>query len=255
MPIIHASKRARAASVPSSWKTGVAALCALLLSACAGIPAPLPGPASEQVQAPPPVQAAARMPHMRGMSARDILLEWGGLDPKPHKKAGAAAAFARAPAAMPWSGYSASIQEIVAHASCRACEQMPYHQLVLQASDLHGVPSALIHAVIRKESGYNPGARSKQNARGLMQVTPDTARFVGVENSERLYDPQTNIYAGTAYLKYLMRTHATFDQVLAAYNSGPGNVRKYKGVPPFVETMRYVRDVKKYFAATSGDAR
>jgi soluble lytic murein transglycosylase-like protein len=68
-----------------------------------------------------------------------------------------------------------------------------------------------------------------------------------------LYDPQTNIHAGTAYLKYLMRTHATFDEVLAAYNSGPGNVRKYNGVPPFNETQRYVRDVRKFYAATSGD--
>ena len=267
MPVTHSAARASAASqtvpLPATarmprWKAGAAAICALLLSACAGMPAPVPAAtdASEEAvsRMAPPVQGNGKSLHMRPMSAHDIFLEWGGLDSKPHKKAGVSA-LARAPASAWLPDYSASIQQMMANAACRACEQMPYHQLILQASDLHGVPSGLIHAVIRKESSYNPGARSKQNARGLMQLTPDTARFVGVANSDRLYDPQTNIYAGTAYLKYLMRTHSTFNQVLAAYNSGPGNVRKYKGVPPFVETMRYVKDVKKYFAATSGDLR
>ena len=188
---------------------------------------------------------------MRAVSARDIFLECGLLanEPKQHKKA---RAFGAARAALPDD--SAAIVDIVAIATCRFCEQMPYHDMVLQASSRHGVPSALIHAVIRRESGYNPGAKSRQDARGLMQLTPGTGRFMGVDNIERLYDPQTNISAGTAYLKYLMHMHATFDQVRAGYNSGPGNVRKYRGVPPFAETRRYVSDVKKYFAATSGEA-
>jgi soluble lytic murein transglycosylase-like protein len=86
-----------------------------------------------------------------------------------------------------------------------------------------------------------------------MQITPGTGKLVGVDNSQKLYDPQTNINAGTAYLKYLMQNHDTFDEVLAAYNAGPGNVRKYKGVPPFSETRRYVGDVKRFYAATSRD--
>jgi soluble lytic murein transglycosylase-like protein len=74
---------------------------------------------------------------------------------------------------------------------------------------------------------------------------------MGVRNSQSLYDPQTNINVGTAYLKYLMRQHDTVDKALAAYNSGPRNVRKYSGVPPFMETRRYVRDVKAFYAITS----
>jgi soluble lytic murein transglycosylase-like protein len=113
------------------------------------------------------------------------------------------------------------------------------------------VPPGLIHAVIQKESGYNPLATSHRQARGLMQVSPGTARFVGLTAAINLYVPQTNINAGTAYLKYLMQNHATFDEVLAAYNSGPGNVRKYNGVPPFLETQRYVKDVKRFYFVTS----
>jgi soluble lytic murein transglycosylase-like protein len=147
--------------------------------------------------------------------------------------------------------YAVSIQQIMANATCRSCDEKPYHQMVVNASNRHGVPTSLIHAVIQKESGYKPGATSQRRARGLMQLTPETARFVGVSNSHHLYDPQTNIYAGTAYLKYLLASHETVDEVLAAYNSGPGNVRKYRGVPPFKETRRYVRDVKKLYVTTS----
>lgn len=147
--------------------------------------------------------------------------------------------------------YAVSIQQIMANATCRSCDEKPYHQMVVNASNRHGVPSSLIHAVIQKESGYKPGATSHRRARGLMQLTPATARFVGVSNSHHLYDPQTNIYAGTAYLKYLLSNHDTVDEALAAYNSGPGNVRKYKGVPPFRETRRYVRDVKRLYVTTS----
>lgn len=149
------------------------------------------------------------------------------------------------------SEYSPSIKEIMANATCRECDQKPYHQMVVNASNRHGVPTSLIHAVIEKESGYKPSATSHRRARGLMQLTPETARFVGVGNSRHLYDPQTNIYAGTAYLKYLLASHDTVEEALAAYNSGPGNVRKYKGVPPFRETKRYVRDVKKLYVKTS----
>ncbi len=204
------------------------------------------------MKTPPPVQVTVKPERARAMSARDILQEWGvyGFAAKGRK---GKAAGPRALGAMEVTEYSASIQEIVANATCRYCEQKPYHQMVLQASNLYGVPSGLIHAVIQKESGYNAGARSPRDARGLMQVTPGTARFVGVEKSDSLYDPQTNINAGAAYLKYLMHTHDTFDKLLAAYNSGPGNVRKYKGVPPFTETRRYVSDVKRYYAMTSRD--
>ena len=243
---------ARAAITARAGKLFSAIIFTVLLAACAS-PFPLTqigGATQEQeASAAQPAPESARKKRVR---AQDVLAEWGtfGIEPRSLRKNGAAP---RPRTLLPMPDYSESIQEIVANATCHSCESKPYHRLVVNASLRHGVPPSLIHAVIQKESGYNPKARSPKNARGLMQVTPMTARFVGVSAGQSLYDPQTNIHAGTAYLKYLMRTHTTFDEVLAAYNSGPGNVRKYNGVPPFNETIRYVRDVRKFYAVTSGD--
>jgi soluble lytic murein transglycosylase-like protein len=244
---------ARTSSAARAGQSFVVFMAALLLSACAGQLPMMPGSAEsiggQQSVAAPAVAESARTRRVR---AKDVLAEWGtfGIEPRSFRK-GSAAQGPRAMLTMP--DYSESIQEIVANASCHSCDGKPFHRMVVNASLRHGVPPSLIHAVIQKESGYNPHARSRRNARGLMQVTPATARFVGVRHGQSLYDPQTNIHAGTAYLKYLMSTHVTFDEVLAAYNSGPGNVRKYNGVPPFNETRRYVRDVRKFYAVTSGD--
>jgi soluble lytic murein transglycosylase-like protein len=223
-------------------RTGGAMLLGALLAAC-GTPSPLIDDST------PPTASAATaaplMPKARRTIAQDILSEWGtfGLERQARRHGPRNALTAPT--------YSPSIREIIKSVACRSCEQKPYHALVLQASGVHGVPPALIHAVIQKESGYNPAATSSRRARGLMQLTPDTARMVGVENSNELYDPQTNINAGAAYLKLLMQSHDTMDEVLAAYNAGPGNVRRYNGVPPFAETKRYVQDVKRHFTFAS----
>ncbi|WP_420472589.1 lytic transglycosylase domain-containing protein [Noviherbaspirillum sp. ST9] len=243
---------ARAAVTARAVKVLSALFFAALLAACAG---PLPfksAPGVENEQQAVATQVAPESARKKRVRTQDVLAEWGtfGIEPRAFRKAGRAAS---PRTLLPAPDYSESIQDIVDNATCHSCDAKPYHHMVVNASLRHGVPPSLIHAVIQKESGYNPKARSKKNARGLMQVTPGTAKFVGVVNAHALFDPQTNIHAGTAYLKYLMRTHATFDEVLAAYNSGPGNVRKYNGVPPFNETRRYVRDVRKFYAASSGD--
>lgn len=248
----HATTSARAADTTRTRTSFVIVILAMLLAACAG-PFPLTqgGEDTLQVQAsPPPAPEPVRK---RRVQARDVLAEWGtfGIEPRSLRKSRAHAA-PRPQALLALPEHTESIQEIVDNATCHLCAEKPYHPIVVDASVKHGVPPSLIHAVIQKESGYNPKARSKRNARGLMQVTPATARFVGVRDIQSLFDPRTNIHAGTAYLKHLMRTHTTFNEVLAAYNSGPGNVRKYKGVPPFKETRRYVREVRKIYAAAAG---
>lgn len=226
---------------------------ALFLSGCSGT---RPFVADdERANAPEPTAVSAGIPSKAKrarVTSRDILMEWAtfGLDPT-QKSRKHSAGVSPLKDAFDVPDYTMTIDEIMTSAACRSCDEKPYHQMVVNASNRHGVPTGLIHAVIQKESGYNPAATSKKRARGLMQVTPGTGKFVGVGNSQHLYDPQTNIYAGTAYLKYLMDNHDTVEEVLAAYNSGPGNVRKYKGVPPFKETKRYVRDVKKYYSITS----
>lgn len=228
------------------WLSAAAAV--LLASACSG-QLPL---LAEQETAAVQAEAIPVKPRTTRFTSRDILSEWStfGLEPLRNKRQRVASVSPMLDAAdVP--EYTLTIEQIMANAVCRSCDERPYHQMVVNASNRHGVPTGLIHAVIQKESGYNPRATSRRQARGLMQIMPGTAKFVGVGNSQHLYDPQTNIYAGAAYLKHLMASHDTVEEVLAAYNSGPGNVKKYKGIPPFKETRRYVRDVKKYYAVTS----
>jgi hypothetical protein len=198
--------------------------------------------------------ATGKPERMRAVTARQIMAEWGTLSPAKgadRRRGSSSMAQTRDLLRLPEPDYNLTLQEIMTNAACHSCEDKPYHQEVVQASNRHGVSAALIHAVIQKESSYNPTATSRRQARGLMQITPGTGKYMGVADSRSLYDPQTNINTGAAYLKYLMRSHDTVDEVLAAYNSGPTNVRKYNGVPPFNETRRYVRDVKKFFSSTT----
>lgn len=106
---------------------------------------------------------------------------------------------------------------------------------------------ALLRAMIWRESRFQPHVRSKMGAYGLTQLMPDTARSAGIQ-PERLKQPYCQVKGGGIYLASMLRT---FDgdlyRALAGYNAGPGNVRRYKGIPPFKETQIYVRDViKKY---------
>lgn len=232
---------ARAALSGGMRRTSIAVMLPVLLAACAGLPsAP---PADQEI-------ATAAIRPMR-ILPRDILSEWGtfGADPVAGRRS---RGIARLPV-DPGPVLSPTIREIMSSAGCRDCEQKPFHRIVMQAAGTHGVPPALIHAVIEKESGYNPRATSPRQARGLMQVTPGTARMVGVDSTAALYDPHTNIHAGTAYLRLLMANHDSMEEVLAAYNAGPGNVRRYNGVPPFSETRRYVHAVKRSFELSSAD--
>ena len=123
--------------------------------------------------------------------------------------------------------------------SWEALSQRPFAEIIESTATRHGVSPALIHAVVRAESNYQPRARSTKGARGLMQVLPSTGRQLGAGN---LFDPQSNLDAGVRYLKGLL---AEFDLPLAvaAYNAGPAAVRRYGGMPPFAETRTYVERV------------
>ena len=96
----------------------------------------------------------------------------------------------------------------------------------------------IIRAVVEAESDYKINDVSKDGAKGLMQLMPDTAREMGVSNP---FDPYDNLTGGTKYLKQMIaRYPGRFDLALAAYNAGPGNVDKAKGIPNFAETRNYV---------------
>ncbi|MCU0246888.1 MAG: lytic transglycosylase domain-containing protein [Bryobacter sp.] len=104
----------------------------------------------------------------------------------------------------------------------------------------HGVDPLLVHAVIQQESAYNPFAVSPKGAEGLMQLIPATQRRFGVKNA---FDIRQNIDGGVRYLAYLRTLFSDDRHVLAAYNAGEEAVNRYRGVPPYNETMNYVVQV------------
>lgn len=107
-----------------------------------------------------------------------------------------------------------------------------------------GVPASLALAVAHHESGFTPDAISRKGALGVMQVMPETALDYGVSERE-LYDPKTNIRVGLTYLQEQRNRFGQLDLALAAYNAGPTRVIEYGGrIPPFPETMHYVKAVK-----------
>ena len=117
-----------------------------------------------------------------------------------------------------------------------------YRDLVEAAAKRYNVDADLITSVIAVESNFDPKAVSRKNARGLMQLLPETAAQLGVKNID---DPAENIDAGTRYLRDLLQKYNNdLALALAAYNAGPDKVQLYGRVPPYAETISYVRRVK-----------
>lgn len=107
----------------------------------------------------------------------------------------------------------------------------------------YGVDPRLVKAIIRVESYYDPKAKSHAGACGLMQLMPRTAKRMGVKD---IFNPVDNLIGGIKYLKYLKKKYKYEKLVLAAYNAGPASVRRHRGVPPFPETIDYIRKVRKF---------
>jgi hypothetical protein len=119
------------------------------------------------------------------------------------------------------------------------------NEVVRTASGTYSLDPDLVNSVIRAESGFNVRAVSPKGARGLMQLMPQTASQLGVQNA---FDAEANVNGGTRYLRELLERY-NFDLIkaLAAYNAGPQRVEQYGGVPPYYETKAYVARIVRDF--------
>lgn len=106
-----------------------------------------------------------------------------------------------------------------------------------EAARKYGIPEDLFLRLVQQESGWNPQARSHKGATGLAQLMPGTAAKLGVNP----HDPVQNLHGGARYLRMMYNQFGNWRLALAAYNAGPGAVTKYGGIPPYRETMNYVR--------------
>jgi len=132
----------------------------------------------------------------------------------------------------------------------RLPESVPFAELFQAAGARHGVSPALLAAVAKVESGYNPAAVSRAGAQGLMQIMPATARGLGVN----ALDPAQAVDGAARILSSHMKRFGNLDLALAAYNAGGGAVSRYGGVPPFAETRAYIPKVKAALAQLTARA-
>jgi soluble lytic murein transglycosylase-like protein len=125
-------------------------------------------------------------------------------------------------------------------------KEVPFGSIIYKEAKKNNVRPELVAAVVQAESRFKPTARSGAGAVGLMQLVPRTGRWMGARD---LTNPQQNVAAGAKYLKYLSeRFDGNETKIIAAYNAGEGNVKRFGGVPPFKETRNYVKKVRNYEA-------
>lgn len=174
---------------------------------------------------------------------------WDNIQAIEHRIAAIQARFEMPPCHLPSSPevrQTASFSEILrcleeGTGENKTSDKSDYESTIKEAGNKFGIDPDLISAVITQESGFNPFATSHAGAKGLMQLMPDTALSLGVNN---VFDPRENIFGGVAYLRQLLdRFKGNLSLALAAYNAGPGAVEKYGGIPPYQETQNYVKSI------------
>ena len=120
-----------------------------------------------------------------------------------------------------------------------------FQSIIQRAALRYEIDPNLVKAIIMAESEYNPNAISVKGAKGLMQLMPVTARSLGVDD---VFNPEQNIHAGVRHFKFLLKQFdGDVKLALAAYNAGSRHVRRYKGIPPFKDTKRYLKKVYRYY--------
>ena len=117
---------------------------------------------------------------------------------------------------------------------------VPYGSIIYREATRNHLPPELVAAVVESESDFRVRLVSSKNAQGLMQIIPETGRLMGCGDP---FNPVENIAAGTKYLRYLIDRFGDQRLALAAYNAGEGNIERFGGIPPFPETLDYLRRV------------
>lgn len=123
-------------------------------------------------------------------------------------------------------------------------------EIVEEIADKFTINANLVKAIIVAESNCNPTAISRKGAQGLMQLMPQTAKRLNVSKP---FDPRENILGGVKYIKGLMASYGDLRLALAAYNAGPAAVAKHAGIPPYRETINYVKKVVHYYKKFTND--
>lgn len=145
--------------------------------------------------------------------------------------------------AVPWPGsLPLSVPNVqMPDLSCSALDGSEVNTLVQTAAQKHGLDTALLKSVMKQESAFKPCALSTAGAMGLMQIMPDTADMLHLDDP---FDPQKNVDAGAKFLKTMLdRFGGNVAMALAAYNAGPSTVDKAGGIPPIAETLQYVSNI------------
>ena len=143
-------------------------------------------------------------------------------------------------AATAETGFPAALERATGARQSSAAPSQGYDGLIRAASQRYGVDERLIRTVIRAESDFDPRCVSHAGAKGLMQLMPENCAELGVSDP---FDPAQNIDGGVRHLKQMLDGFSRLDLALAAYNAGPGAVRRYGGIPPYRETQAYVSRV------------
>lgn len=135
----------------------------------------------------------------------------------------------------------------------RAYSLNNFEDIISKGSIKHGVDPSLVKAIVKAESDFDPNAISRAGAKGLMQLMPDTAKLMRVND---IFNPEDNVDGGIRYLKYLLKLFS-YDMKLAvaAYNAGENAVLKYGAIPPYSETRTYVKRVTRYYKLYKASAK
>jgi soluble lytic murein transglycosylase-like protein len=152
--------------------------------------------------------------------------------------------FTNRPSGQGWVFYASESGDVPVIRFERQGKPLNIDELVEEIADKFRVRASLVKAIIVAESNCNPSAVSKKGAQGLMQLMPSTAKKLNVSQP---LDPRENIVGGVKYIKGLLASYGDLRLALAAYNAGPGAVAKYEGIPPYRETINYVKKVIRYY--------